>query len=291
MVKKYGVRLLKISRSWNIYAGVDPERVNAPALILFPFCSNILCCGLAGILTVKQVEQPECDDPGKHMDALFESICREDISKILDGVISSGRYLNGSDTLDALKQCISTLKQGDAFERLFYNPRAAAHLMDLSKKMKLFLAEEQAGLENRAAHFSTGDLETINSRLTRMKDVCWALERDILDNIGRILRLTGSERPEDLTPEAFRKYRKINFLLNGLDRLEVRGRDSAGIQISLTLPTSLDFSEVLGRLKERGLYEDFRRRVAAGDLVNGSIECSETLPSLSFTYKTASIIG
>jgi glucosamine--fructose-6-phosphate aminotransferase (isomerizing) len=291
MVKKYGIRLLKISRRWNIYAGVDPERVTAPALILFPCRSNTLCCGLAGILTVKQVERPECDDPGEHMDALFGIICRADISKILDGAISSGRYLDGPDTLAVLEQWISVLKWNEPFERLFYDPLEASHLKALAIKMNAFLAEEQFSLESRAAHFSTGDLEIINSRLTRMKDVCWALERDILDNISGILRLAGSERPEELAPEAFRKYRKINFLLNSLDRLEVRGRDSAGIQISFTLLTSRDFADVLGRLRERGLYDDFKRRATAGDLVNGSIECSEAPPFLSFTYKTASIIG
>ncbi len=160
MVKKDGVRLLQISGRWNIYAGVDPERVTAPALILFPCRSNILCCGLAGILTVKQVERPECDAPGKHMDALFEIIRRADISKILDGAISSGRYLDGPEKLAALEQWISVLKWNEPFERLFYDPREAAHLSSLAKKMNAFLAEEQSALESWAAHFSTGDLES-----------------------------------------------------------------------------------------------------------------------------------
>ncbi|MFH1078974.1 MAG: SIS domain-containing protein [Pseudomonadota bacterium] len=291
MVKKYGIRLLKLSRRWNIYVGVDPERVTTQALILFPCRSNILCCGLAGILTIKQVKQPECDNPGKHMDVLFGIIQGEPISKILEGAISSGRYLDGPDTLAALEQWISVLKSNEPFERLFYDSREAAHLTALSKKMSAFLADEQNTLERRAAYFSTGDLEIINSRLTRMKDVCWALERDILNNIGGILSLAGSEKPEDLVPEAFRKYRKINFLLNSLDRLEVRGRDSAGIQISFTLAASRDLADVLARLRERGLHNEFRQRTAAGDLISGSIECVEARPFLSFTYKTASIIG
>ena len=291
MVRKYGIRLLKISRRWNIYAGVDPERVAAPALILFPCRNNVLCCGLAGILTVKQVVRPACDDPGKQMDALFGIIRLADISKILDGAVSSGRYLDGPDTLAALEQWISVLKRHEPFERLFYDPREAAHLTSLSKKMNAFLVEEQFALESRAAHFSTRDLEIINSLLTRMKDVCWALERDILDNIGGILRLAGSERPEGLALESFRKYRKINFLLNSLDRLEVRGRDSAGIQISFTLTSPGDLADVLKRLREKELHDDFRQRTAAGDLINGSIECSEARPFLSFTYKTASIVG
>ncbi|MBA4397754.1 MAG: glutamine--fructose-6-phosphate aminotransferase, partial [Syntrophus sp. (in: bacteria)] len=291
MIKKCGDRLLRISRRWSIYAGVDPEQVTAPALILFPCRSNTLCCGLAGILAIKHAKQPDCGDPDKHMDALFEIIRRAGIGKILDGAITSGRYLDGPDTLASLEEWISALKRNEPFERLFYNSREAAHLTALSQRMNSFLVEEQLALENRAAHFSTGDLEIINSRLTRMKDACWALERDILDNIGGILRLAGAERPEALAPEAFRKYRKINFLLNSLDHLEVRGRDSAGIQISFTLNDSGDLADVLARLREKGLHDDFRQRTAAGDLVNGSIECSEAPPFLSFTYKTASIVG
>jgi glucosamine--fructose-6-phosphate aminotransferase (isomerizing) len=291
MVNQYFIKFLEFARDCKLYAGLDPEKITGPALILFPCRTDILCCGLAGVLTVKEAEQPQCTDAAKRLESLFALISRMGMKKIVEGVIPLGRYLDGTETLNALKQCISILKQGDAFERLFYDPREASQVKDLSRGMNLFLEEEQTGLENSADHFSTRDLEIINGRLTGMKDICWALERDILDNIGRILSLTGFERPEDLAPEAFRKFRKINFLLNSLDRLEVRGRDSAGIQISFTLPTPRDFTDVIGRLREKGLYDDFKHRTAAGDLVNGSIECSESRTFLSFTYKTASTIG
>jgi glucosamine--fructose-6-phosphate aminotransferase (isomerizing) len=285
------IQFMKIFKRWKVYAGVDPDRVSAPALILFPCEKTLLPCGLAGILTIKQTRRPECDEPAQDLDALFDTACRNNVQRVLDGFIASGLYLNGPDALAALENRTSILKRNEPFERLFYDAGEAARLTMLSKRMNAFIAEEQNSLENRAARFSTGDLEIINSRLTRMKDVCWALERDILDNIGRILRLSGSERQEDLAPEAFSKYRKINFLLNSLDRLEVRGRDSAGIQISFSLPRSEDLADVLARLAQKGLHDEFRRRTAGGDLVNGSIEFSEMPPFVSFTYKTASIIG
>lgn len=286
-----GVRLWKISTRWSVHAGVDPERVAAPALILFPCRSQVLCCGLAGILTVKGGERPAYEDPGRRMDVLVEMICRADIGGILGGAISAGRYLGGPDRLDALDRHISVLKQQEPFERLFYDPREADRLRALAAKMSAFISAEQLVLETRAAQFSTGDLEIINSRLTRMRDFCWALDRDILDNIGGILRLAGGERPGDLAPEAFRKFKSINFLLNSLDRLEVRGRDSAGIQIAITLAGSGDLAHALARLREKGLHDEFSQRATAGDLINGSIECSSTGPFLSFTYKTASIVG
>jgi glucosamine--fructose-6-phosphate aminotransferase (isomerizing) len=291
MWKMHFIQAMKNIGPWKFYAGVDPERVSAPALILFPCLKTVLPCGLAGILTIKQAARPDCDEPAGHMGALFDIVRRHGMQEILDGAMTSARYLNGPDTLDALEGWISSLKCNEPFERLFYDAGEAASLKTLSKKMNVFIAEEQNALENRAARFSTGELETINGRLTRMKDVCWALDRDIINNIDQVINLSGSKRPEDLAPEAFRKYRKINFLLNGLDRLEVRGRDSAGIQISFTLPNSGDLADVLEQLGRKGLLDAFKRRTAAGDLVNGSIECRENPAFLSFTYKTASIIG
>jgi glucosamine--fructose-6-phosphate aminotransferase (isomerizing) len=283
------IRAIELLKKWKVYVGADPDRVSAPAVIFFPSERTILPCGLAGILTIKQTSWT--DEPEKEIDDLFDVVSRSPMQKILAGALLSEAYLNGKDALDALENRISVLKRTAPFERLFYDVGEAARLAALSQKINAFIAEEQNFLENGAASFATGDLEIINSRLTRMKDVCWALEKDILDNIGRILKLSGAERPEDLAPEAFSKYRKINFLLNSLDRLEVRGRDSAGIQISFRLPGPGDLADILARLGQKGLHDEFRRRAAVGDLVNGSIACSETPPFVSFTYKTASIIG
>jgi len=291
MVKAFLTQYLMIIKHWNFYAGIDPDRVSAPALILFPWRTDILCCGLAGILAIKKAVKPKGMDPDKHLDASFEMISRMNLKGILEGVRPVIGYLNGPDTLDAMEQHISALKQDDSLERLFFDSRKIKYLTDLSKKMSLFLEDEKAELENRAAHFASQEMEIINSRLTRLKDICWTLEKDILDNISRILGLSGTERFQDLTPEAFRKYRKINFLLNCLDRLEVRGRDSAGIQISLTLPSQGVLAEIIERLKKKGFHDAFRQRTKAGDLVNGTIQYSSALPFLSFTYKTASIIG
>ena len=93
----------------------------------------------------------------------------------------------------------------------------------------------------------------------------------------------------------------MNSLLNCLDRLEVRGRDSAGIQISFVPADAGAVGGAHGRPSEQaGSATSCDRRMDAGDLVNGSITCAfERRPrgngaggrSITFTYKTASIIG
>ncbi|MBU1966280.1 MAG: SIS domain-containing protein, partial [Proteobacteria bacterium] len=107
-------------------------------------------------------------------------------------------------------------------------------------------------------------------------------------------------------PEALPKYRKMNFLLNGLDRLEVRGRDSAGLQISFVAADASAFDGIMAALREKGPGDELDRRMAPGDLADGSITCSPVAwghdaascphattggRAISFTYKTAEIIG
>jgi glucosamine--fructose-6-phosphate aminotransferase (isomerizing) len=276
---------------WKICVGNDPDRVSAPALIFFPCRSNVLCCGLAGIVTVKPPGPSDSRGTGMRMQSLFAAMRLNNLAGILDGVTVPEHYLDGSESLAGLEQCISILKLNEAFERIFYDQEEKAALEALTNEMTAFLDEEEALIEGRAAFLSTHDLEIINSRLTRMKDICWALGRDILDNVGKILSLADSASPDDLPPEAFRKYREINFLLNCLDRLEVRGRDSAGILIAFAPNAPGELADIIERLRQSGLYDEFRRRAAAGDLINGSIEYSEFPPRISFTYKTASIIG
>jgi len=65
-------------------------------------------------------------------------------------------------------------------------------------------------------------MEIINSRLIALKDIQWELKKDVLDNLDRILNLANAGSAAAFTPERFEKYSSLNFLLNCLDRLEVR---------------------------------------------------------------------
>ena len=103
-----------------------------------------------------------------------------------------------------------------------------------------------------------------------------------------------------MDPEALPKYRKLNSLLNCLDRLEVRGRDSAGIEISFVPADAGAAAKIFAGLQADGFEAELHRRMGAGDLVNGSLTCPPGVtpggngargPAITFTYKTASIIG
>ncbi|MFA4915271.1 MAG: SIS domain-containing protein, partial [Syntrophales bacterium] len=287
MLKRYFKKIIHFFTNCNICFGVDSRRVSAPCVIIFPLFSRVLLCGFAGILTVKKSHGQT--DADQRFIQLFDKVRKNEMKALLAESIPLEHYLNGRGYLEEMEKEIIQLKGERNLQHLFFHPHITCQLSDLSEEIRKFISEEEKLLEENAGHFSTKEMETISSRIVLIKDIQWSLKNDILDNIGRIVELTGTDSVKEISPEAFKKYRKFNFLLNCLERLEVRGRDSAGIQISFTLPESAILDEVTAILKGKDLYEEFLKRVNSGDMVNGSISLGGN--TISFTYKIASIIG
>ncbi len=286
-------------RDCRIRIGVNPDLVCAPVLVFFPLTPTVLCCGLAGLLTVKLSRPSRPFDAAQMLSEQFEAVRSHRLSALLSRKTEPRDYLGGSAHLSAMESVLRNLKEEDAFRRLFFDPAQSEKLARLVSAMSAFFSEEEKTLESGAGRFHTQDLETVNARLVLLKDILWALERDILENIGRIVRLAGAGERRELSPQAFAKYGKLNLLLNSVDRLEVRGRDSAGIEISFTPADREDYRRALAEIGRRGLTEAFAKRAACGDLLSGSIRISRDgeggpgkgAASVSFVYKTASIIG
>jgi glucosamine--fructose-6-phosphate aminotransferase (isomerizing) len=282
----------------KIFVGRDPRRIPPPALILFPLLPDTLCCGLAGILTLRRSAVQPCADGD--LEARFAQAAGENLAALLAGAIPPERYLGGIRALETMERELFCLKGGEVFRKIFFDPSEAGRLAALSGKMHAFLAEEERLLEGQAGRFSAPGLEAVHRGLLLIRDLVWGLDRDILENIGKIVRLAGADRIGEVPPEAFPKYREMNFLLNSLDRLEVRGRDSAGIQISFVPADEAAFRGIIEGLAGAGLDGEFRRRTEAGDPVGGSIAAFPAASSgngapgaraISFIYKTAEIIG
>jgi glucosamine--fructose-6-phosphate aminotransferase (isomerizing) len=212
-------------------------------------------------------------------------------------VKSADLYLGGTDTISAMQTAVLNLKREDAQEFLFFHTSRAADLSGMTAEMKLFVADEEKWLEDQAALINSSDLEMVNGRLLLLKDIGWALEKDILANLQKALALSGGETHASVTPAAFRKYRKLNLALNALDRLEVRGRDSAGIQLSFAVQNETQWLEVLRQIEQSGLADEYKKRSPKGDLLNANISVTRNPAgrngpiSIAFTYKTFSIVG
>jgi glucosamine--fructose-6-phosphate aminotransferase (isomerizing) len=134
-------------------------------------------------------------------------------------------------------------------------------------------------------------LEAVNAELVRLKDAAWAIGRDRVLGATAIADLLAGD-PEarqpgcgvDADPSltgALDAFWAIQTALASLDRLEVRGRDSAGLHV-LVAGHGLDLtaSDVRGLLGTR-----------ADDALFTSMAVRAPLGLLSFVYKASAEIG
>jgi glucosamine--fructose-6-phosphate aminotransferase (isomerizing) len=301
ILRQWYAEIISYLIKWKIYVGINVHAVPEHSIVFFPLIPDIICCGFAGILAIKGAGKREEGNLMKKLGQLFRNVKKNNMKALSAGSIAPGQYLGGDRFLKEMEEALFQLKTDAAFQEIYFKPLMAAQLSDLTEEIKVFFLEEEKCLEENAGNFPTEETETINSRHILMKDIIWGLEKDVLENIEKIGRLSDGGGVKEISPESFIKYKKINFLLNCLDRLEVRGRDSAGVQISFRFPDTASFENILSLFKEKGLYDDYSARIRAGDLINGSICISHAIPSmngprgkgidLAFVYKTSSIIG
>ncbi len=281
----------------QIYIGKHSSSVSGPAVIFLPVMNSQLNCGFAGLMTFRSADKSEAFNADLTLSELWEKIKTSDLKNALSGKIAVNDYLQGTETLNTMEKITAELKEENRQEILFFQKERSGGLLRLVEALKLFLEEEEKTLEDNAANFSSTDLEIINSRIVFLKDIQWGLEKDILDNFAKITDLSGAKDSTAINPAAFKKYRQINLLLNSLNRLEVRGRDSAGLQIIFTLKNEKDLENILSCIQENGLYEDYLKRSQGGDTLNGLICAAHSMvagkkrTTVTFTYKTFSIVG
>jgi glucosamine--fructose-6-phosphate aminotransferase (isomerizing) len=138
------------------------------------------------------------------------------------------------------------------------------------------VAAIEARLESEAAQ--PADLEALNAALVTVRDALWAIRRDRLRTAGAVLDLGG----RDAGPAAVAAYTAVQMALSAIDRLEVRGRDSAGLHL-LVWDHQLDPEDetVRALLGPRSADPLFR---------SGSVRLTSD-GALSFVYKAAAEIG
>ncbi|NPU83446.1 MAG: SIS domain-containing protein [Syntrophaceae bacterium] len=298
-IGRFGAGVVRALAAWDVFVGKRPEDVRGPAVILFPLQLGLLACGLAGIVTIRRAGSPGETAGVERLRLVLGRVREKGMKALRMGALQPPDYLE-PETLRELDAGASRLKEDGPYQDLFFRDGQVADLRLLCAELEGFVGQEEKELEEAATSFSTADLEILGSRQILLKDILWTLEKDVLANVDRIAALAGASSPQDVDPAAFGKYRRMNFLLNCVDRLEVRGRDSAGLELAVTFPDAERFRRLEDVLREEGLYEDYSRRSCGGDLLNGSIRISERAAAgdpgrrdvtATFVYKTSSIIG
>ncbi|MDQ1497533.1 MAG: hypothetical protein QOI86_873, partial [Actinomycetota bacterium] len=177
------------------------------------------------------------------------------------------------------------------------HPELAGRLEDAMAAARSAIAGLEADLDAHRLPLTGAELEAANAAIVRLKDAVWAIASDRLRAAREVMALAagpdgaagastaiGAAGPDGVVGDgALEAYWAIQVALSAIDRLEVRGRDSAGIHLLVT-GHGLDPSdpEIAGRGGDP-LFRSGSVRLVP-DAAGGG-------PALAFVYKAAAEIG
>lgn len=229
---------------------------------------------MCGIIAVLRRRSPRAVPDRRDIEAPIRSAFAVDLS--LDAEKLEPALQAAADRLDQ----VDRLLRGPAGVRCLVENEELTDL--LGRELRAFEARIEAleaDLDRGTRAWSGSQVEATNRRLVALRDAAWAVHRDRLRNARAVVDLAGDCR----TPAAIEAYAAIQTALSGLDRLEVRGRDSAGVHVSVEnheLP--LDDPSVQALIAERSSDPLFR---------GGSIRVGAGGRVLGFVYKRSAEIG
>ena len=179
---------------------------------------------------------------------------------------------------DVLAELNGTAERAEALNAMLQGVPGLVCLMEsdlvsLSNRAASGLADFEARL--------SADLNPVG--LTRLQDALWSVRFDRIAAAEAALGLLGGRKAvaSSSNPTLAGAALSMQTVLSALDRLEVRGRDSAGVCV---IAPSVPHDEVVASLMERAADAQFR---------SGSVRVhfSEETAAVCFTYKVAAEIG
>lgn len=279
----------------NVDMGKPLSSVKENTLLFFPDTGCTLGCGICALVAFKG---PACENDLESLSKGIETLSQNRLSLLSKGKtpMVSKDYLGGADFLSTLFDHAQNLKQETSFASLFYNREKTRKLSGMAKDIEKILTNEVRDFKSATAGLSTPEVEIAANYIDRLKDIVWCLKKEIIDNIEAIANLApGIEKQNN--PAGIALFKRINAVLNSLDRLEVRGRDSAGISVLCTLDEK-EFSKYKRVLEKSGLDKDLESRRNRQILSNNTISINEVSGpgsqnriTICFVYKFAAEIG
>jgi glucosamine--fructose-6-phosphate aminotransferase (isomerizing) len=204
-----------------------------------------------------------------------------DLAPLLDSLVEARAALQaGSDVVDATGHAATALEQVDLALRGVPGVRALLAHPETALSIDGAVAEiedDVRGLESSADEGGLGVsgplLEKFNSAVVRLRDAAWAIRRDRLRTAREVNDLAGSGAGD----AAIAAFTALQVALSAIDRLEVRGRDSAGLHVLVTdHGLDLNGTELAARTED-ALFQSMAIRTPEGHLC--------------FAYKAAAEIG
>ena len=161
---------------------------------------------------------------------------------------------------------------------LLHHPAEQMELAQLCEMISAQVGACEIEVERGLEHGAIEDhVEVVNAALMGIKDALWAISHDRLRNAIAIDAMSAGSRAVG----AVDAFHAIQLTLSAIDRLEVRGRDSAGLHV-LVRDHHLD-------MEAPEVRAEFSTREADALFCAGSVRQADGC--LSFVYKTAAEIG
>jgi glucosamine--fructose-6-phosphate aminotransferase (isomerizing) len=237
-------------------------------------------CGIVAVLRQRSTR------PAPDSSALLADL--EEIAALLGPGQGHGS-LTGESLLRRMRPALGSLQEVD---RLLHGSPGLRCLLGAggradaigaaTGRIGVELARFEAEMDQGVHDVAPDEQEEVNQVLVALKDAWWAIDRDRLGMARSVADLFPSGcRPDLDQPGALDGWWAIQVALTSLDRLEVRGRDSAGVQVLIT-DHGLDFGDPGVRDLLKGRATDPLFGSGAVRLVEGC---------LSLVYKAAAEIG
>ncbi len=288
-------KLLHIFKScfrYNLYIGKHPSHAPCRSIILFPYRPISFYCGMACVITFKpsdsREEYIEIDALKKMVSDIEEAQPSNDLS-ILQ-TTQDMEFINGTGEL---LTGVRSLKRDHWFIRILENQSLRDEIPALADRIARIADNRTAFVNKHIGNIEVGPAEQIAASIENLKDAAWCLNTEIEANIHKILNLMNGIAPTSFPEPNLILFKKINSVLNSIDRLEVRGRDSAGISLLVLLGRD-EFQQFLLTLSRENHLDALRSRTGKDVLLNGCIgirEIENGTVSVSIAYKVAAGIG
>jgi glucosamine--fructose-6-phosphate aminotransferase (isomerizing) len=182
-----------------------------------------------------------------------------------------------NEAATALEALDGMLRGTSGLRFLLARAEVAGELSAAGRRLDVAVARLDQHVDRAAGDVGSRALEARNVALVRLKDVVWALSHDRIATAVAVADLAGP----DPSPAAVDALASVQVALSALDRLEVRGRDSAGLHLLVDgHGLDLDDPEVASLLAGR---------VDNALFTSGAVRVPEG--RLSLVYKAAAEVG
>ncbi len=193
-------------------------------------------CGIIAVMRRVSRRQPPSAD-------ILEAAVAAVVTALDSGTATS----NLDEAARLLAELNKQLQGTPGLEMLLAHPdqaqRTARELANITERVEAFEATLYQGGSD-----SGSDIEQQNAALVRLKDALWAVACDRLPHALAVRELWGVG---DVPTAAATALSSIQAALAALDRLEVRGRDSAGLSVMVS-GVDLDAPTVRDQVETRG---------------------------------------